>query len=204
MTFRELKYPKEISRKKKLSLYKCYILEPLKKGAPVRTINLNMDRERFALTEELAVQYALNQMGVNEALKFLFGFSGLENAGKVDEDEDSENENEIETGEESEIEEESNVNRDSFFVILEIVLRNGVMEEEILLPATPGDMIVEDPRYDPIDGLLTATIRDRYDTMHIKNYTIHDIAVEIVSDRLLIKTLKLDEVVINSALTGGK
>ena len=178
MKFRDLKFPKELAKKKKLSLFKCYILEPLKKGAPLRTINLNVDRERYALTEQLAVQYALNQLGVDEALKLIFGSSDLTQEGEL--------------------------NRESFFVIFEVVLKNGVMEEEILLPAKPGSRENLDPKYDPEDGLLTASIRDRYDGMHIKNYTLHDIYVSVEQDRLHIENLKMDEVVINSALTGGK
>lgn len=179
MTFHDIKYPKELARKKKLELFKCFILEPLKKGSPLRTVDVDVSRERWALTEQLAVQYALNRMGSREALRLLFGPEGDTTDLK---------------------------NRSSFFVILSVILKNGVMDEEILLPPNPdyrGDM---DPHYDQDQGLLTATIKDRYESMHIKNYTIHDIGVSLEpgSDLLHINTLEMDEVVINSLLTGGK
>lgn len=198
MTFHQIKYPKELSRKKKLELYKCFILEPLKKGSPVREIEVNVDKDRWALTKELAVQYALNRLGRTAALQLLF--NTLDDYAALPK---SPTEEEL-----SEMEDNTSPlkNRDSFFVILTVTLKNGVMDEDIIIPPYPSYDEDLDPQYDPQQGLLTVTIKDRYDSMSIKNYTLHDIYVSVDSgtDLLRIDHLEMDEVVINSALTGGK
>ena len=61
MTFRDLKLPKELSKKKKLELYKCWILTPLDKGSDTRVLNLNTDCDRYGLTAKAAVEIELNQ-----------------------------------------------------------------------------------------------------------------------------------------------
>lgn len=181
MTFRDIKYPKELARKKKLELYKCFILDPLKKGSPLRTVDVDVYKERWALTEQQAVQYALNKLGIDGAMALLFG--------------------QVDTKRQSELK-----NRDSFFVILSVTLRHGAMDEEILVSPNEDYQSSAEPDYDQEMGLLTATIKDRYDSMHIKNYTLHDIyvSVEPGSGLLHIDHLEMDEVVINSLLTGGK
>lgn len=186
MTFRDIKYPKELARKKKLELYKCFILEPLKKKSPMRTVDVDVFRERWALTEKQAVQYALNQLGLESALTLLFGnINDMFNPSRE--------------GQELK-------NRDSFFVIMSVTLKHGVMDEEILVPPNEDYTGSLDPNYDQENGLLTVTIKNRYDSMHIKNYTLHDIFVEIDSGSHLlhVKDLQMDEVVINSLLTGEK
>ncbi len=188
MTFRDIKYPKELARKKKLELYKCFILEPLKKKSPKRTVDVDVYRERWALTEKQAVQYALNQLGIEDAMRLLFNQPIISY-----EDSDGEVKPELK-------------NRDTFFVIMSVTLKNGVMDEEIIVPTNEEYTVDVDPNYDPDLGLLTATIKDRYDSMHIKNYTLHDIYVTIEpgSNLILIDTLEMDEVVVNSLLTGEK
>ena len=52
MTFHDLKLPKELSKKKKLELYKCWILTPLEKGSDQRTLNIAQDYERMGLNEK--------------------------------------------------------------------------------------------------------------------------------------------------------
>ena len=173
MTFRDLKLPKEFNKKKKLDLYKCYILEPLAKGAPSRNLDVNLDRERYALTEKGAIEYALNQMGSQEALALIMDDTRFHK---------------------------------TFFVIMTVTLHNGIMDEPPLL-SQEGDYEVDlDPQYDPDRGLLTVSISDRYDEMHFKNYNVQDIFFELESGSELIRIndIKLDEVVINSAVTGGK
>jgi hypothetical protein len=63
MLFYDLKLPKELSKKKKLDLYKCYILSPASKGE-VRELPLNLNSDRYALTENDAIVYAVNQFGL--------------------------------------------------------------------------------------------------------------------------------------------
>lgn len=181
MTFRDIKYPKELARKKKLELYKCFILDPLKKGSPLRTVDVDVYKERWALTEQQAVQYALNRLGTDKALALLFGTPFTSDSQELK-------------------------NRDSFFVILSVTLQHGAMDEEILVSPNEDYHSSAEPDYDQDLGLLTATIKDRYDSMHIKNYTLHDIYVSIEpgSGLLHIDHLEMDEVVINSLLTGGK
>lgn len=187
MTFRQLLgNPKAVYKpnvgawatpKKKLSLYKCYIWEPLAKGAPIRSADLDMIRARLALSEKLALQYAMNQLGAEKATDLIF--NGMYDLQKV--------------------------NRETFIVIIEIVFQSSALDEEVLLPIRPGDEVDDDPKYDPDDGLLTVTIGGRYEDIKVRNYHLDKITVTIEeSGRLLIKDLKLEEVVIDSALTGGK
>ena len=61
MTFHDLKLPKELSKKKKLELYKCWILDPLSKGDSSRQLELNWDCDRYGLTEKAAVTLAINE-----------------------------------------------------------------------------------------------------------------------------------------------
>ena len=68
MTFRDLKLPKELSKKKKLELYKCWILAPLDKGSEPRQLELSTDCERYGLTEKAAISLAINEYG-EELLK---------------------------------------------------------------------------------------------------------------------------------------
>ena len=63
MTFHDLKLPKELSKKKKLDVYKCWILTPLSKGSDERMLNINWDCDRYGLTEKSAVAVELNQIG---------------------------------------------------------------------------------------------------------------------------------------------
>lgn len=68
MTFHDLKLPKELSKKKKLELYKCWILTPLEKGSDQRTLKIAQDYERMGLNEKAAVALAINQLGSEEIL----------------------------------------------------------------------------------------------------------------------------------------
>ena len=61
MTFRDLKFPKDLSKKKKLELYKCWILTPLDKGSEPRKLELDWVNDRYGLSEKSAVALAINQ-----------------------------------------------------------------------------------------------------------------------------------------------
>ena len=65
MNFRDLKLPKELSKKKKLDLYKCWILTPLVKGSDERVLDLNWDCDRYGLSEKAAVAVELNNLGAD-------------------------------------------------------------------------------------------------------------------------------------------
>ena len=65
MNFRDLKLPKELSKKKKLDLYKCWILTPLSKGSDERILSLNWDCDRYGLSEKAAVSVELNNIGAD-------------------------------------------------------------------------------------------------------------------------------------------
>ena len=68
VTFRDLKFPKELSKKKKLELYKCWILTPLDKGSDQRVLDLNWDTGRYGLSEKAAVAVELNRIGLDTLL----------------------------------------------------------------------------------------------------------------------------------------
>lgn len=68
MNFRDLKLPKELSKKKKLDLYKCWILTPLSKGSDERVLDLNWDCDRYGLSEKSAVSVELNKIGIDNLL----------------------------------------------------------------------------------------------------------------------------------------
>jgi hypothetical protein len=63
MIFYDLKLPKELSKKKKLELYKGFILPPANKGE-VRELEINADSDRYSLWIESAIEYAVNQLGL--------------------------------------------------------------------------------------------------------------------------------------------
>ena len=66
--FRDLKFPKELSKKKKLELYKCWILAPLDKGSEQRGLDLNWVSDRYGLSEKAAVAVELNRIGLDAIL----------------------------------------------------------------------------------------------------------------------------------------
>ena len=68
VTFRDLKFPKELSKKKKLELYKCWILTPLDKGSDQRVLDLNWISGRFGLSEKAAIAIELNRIGADEII----------------------------------------------------------------------------------------------------------------------------------------
>ena len=61
MTFHDLKLPKELSKKKKLELYKCWILTPLDKESSPRKLELDWGCDRYGLSEKSAVELAINE-----------------------------------------------------------------------------------------------------------------------------------------------
>jgi len=63
MTFHDLKLPKELSKKKKLELYKCWILTPLTKESSPRKLELDWVYDRYGLSEQSAVTLAINEYG---------------------------------------------------------------------------------------------------------------------------------------------
>ena len=63
MTFKELKLPKDLSKKKRMELYKCWILTSLQKGSDQRVLELNTDIDRYGLSKEAAFHLAINKMG---------------------------------------------------------------------------------------------------------------------------------------------
>lgn len=184
MTFRDLKLPNGLAKKKKLQLYKSWILEPLEKGAPIRSLSINPDRDRYALTETQAVEAALNELGwdrVAELMANELSFS-LDDASKLP------------------------TLRNYFVVILTVTLENGVMDDDVIIPPNPDYAMDLDPHFAPELGLLTVTVKDRYSDLQIQNYTIHDIGLhfEESTQHITVQHLKLDEVVINHAVAGGK
>lgn len=63
MNFHDLKFPKELSKKKKLELYKCWILTPLEKGSDQRILDLDWCCDRYGLSDKAAVAIAINKLG---------------------------------------------------------------------------------------------------------------------------------------------
>ena len=171
MKFKDLVLPREQGRKKKISLYKCFIYPPFRKGDAKRELDINEDRDRYGLTQMSAIQYTLDQMGREEVLEKI-------QDGKIFND---------------------------FVVVLEINLVNGCLEMPILVPPPNEDVEMSlDPDYNEKDFLLSATIRDRISTVKISTFNIKDIKVffEDSTGRVIIEELKLEPVIINSALTG--
>lgn len=68
MNFHDLKLPKELSKKKKLELYKCWILAPLDKGSDQRVLELDWSCDRYGLTETAAVALEINKLGAEYLL----------------------------------------------------------------------------------------------------------------------------------------
>lgn len=77
MTFRDIKLPKQLAKKKKMELYKCYLLQEATPGES-RELQLNLDNDRYGLSKEAAIRHAVNQLrfsdfsgesGVLETLK---------------------------------------------------------------------------------------------------------------------------------------
>lgn len=69
MNFHDLKLPKELSKKKKLELYKCWILTPLEKGSDQRVLELDWSYDRYGLSETAAVAVELNKLGAEFLLQ---------------------------------------------------------------------------------------------------------------------------------------
>lgn len=65
MNFHDLKLPKEYSKKKKLDLYKCWILSPLSKGSDQRILDLDWGCDRYGLSEKGAVAIEINKLFPN-------------------------------------------------------------------------------------------------------------------------------------------
>lgn len=179
MTFKEL-HAKELAKVKKPKLYKCYILDPLGEGDPTRQLDLNVDRETFGLTEEASMQKAFNDIGAENVARMLFGDFSEEIMIPADQDAHCKN----------------------FFAILEITLKNGTMDEEILVPPNKDYVMDTNPGYDPEMGIITCTIRDRIEELNMKNYQIRDIVVDFTGPFIKIDHLNLDEVITNTAITG--
>ena len=59
MKFKDLELPKELAKKKKLDLYKCWIVDPLEKGSDERILDLDVSFDRYGLTENAAIACAL-------------------------------------------------------------------------------------------------------------------------------------------------
>ena len=68
MNFHDLKLPKELSKKKKLELYKCWILTPLDKGSDQRILELDWVCDRYGLSEKAAVALEINKLGADYLL----------------------------------------------------------------------------------------------------------------------------------------
>ena len=182
MTFRELRLPSSLNKKKKLSLYKCWILEPLDPGSDIRSLNINMNFDRFGLTEEAAFDAEFQRICHDEWKEDSNRY--ISNGG------DDDGFIKKAYGE--------------HIVIMEIVLRNGIMDEEIIqLP--PNSLITTGVDYDPTTMTLNATIGDRYVDMHMFNYQIKDMNLEyqMNTDTYEIKDLKWEPSVISRSVTGG-
>ena len=176
VTFRDIKLPKELSKKKKLTLYKCEIMEPLSKGDPTRSLEANLDCDRYAITTEQAVAYALTRLGSVRLEDLVAGA----------------------------MEGTSDELHKLFFVVVSYTIKMDEMNKPILLTVNG---MADDPQYDANKGVLSATLIDRYDEMHIKNYSLRDISINVAEGGEIDvdpASLKLDEIVISSAVTGGK
>lgn len=68
MNFHDLKLPKELSKKKKLELYKCWILSPLERGSDQRVLELDWSCDRYGLSEKAAVTTEINRLGTDYLL----------------------------------------------------------------------------------------------------------------------------------------
>ena len=145
MIFRDLKLPKELSKKKKLELYKCWILTPLDKGSDQRVLDLDWGCDRYGLSEQSAIALEINRLGA----EYL-----LEHANDLLE-----------------------VLSNKCFVVMKVTLLAGTMDEEIVIPPENSAGFDTDPHYDPIMGVLNATIRYRVADSEMKNYTLTNIAL---------------------------
>lgn len=63
ITFHDLKLPKELSKKKKLDLYKCWILDPIDKDSEQRKLELDWTLDRYGLSEKAAIALEINKIG---------------------------------------------------------------------------------------------------------------------------------------------
>ena len=176
MTFHDLKLPKELSKKKKLDLYKCWILDPLDEGSDQRILDLNVDRDRYGLTQEAAFHLAINQLGADYIIENL------------------------------DLSDMTNFMSNKLVVIMKITLLAGSMDEEVIIPPDSDTTMSVDPGYDPILGILTVTVRHRIADTELKNYAVDSITIEIDNATRIINIteLSLREQIINKALTGGK
>jgi hypothetical protein len=173
MTFHDLKLPKELSKKKKLELYKCWILDPLAKGDSPRQLELNWDFDRYGLSEHAAVTLALNECG--EKL--------LKDPTKVFE-----------------------LLSQKCFVIFKVVLASGTMDEDVIILPENTSGINMVPDYDPVNGLLNVTVKNRIADLDLKNYNLTDISLFLDENTnfITIKDISLQEQIINKSVTGGK
>ena len=60
MNFHDLKLPKELSKKKKLPLYKCWFIDSTSSENPPQ-LELNWGKDKYGLSEKAAVCLALNE-----------------------------------------------------------------------------------------------------------------------------------------------
>ena len=174
MNFHDLKLPKELSKKKKLELYKCWILTPLEKGSDQRLLELNWDCDRYGLSEKAAVTQEINNLGSDYLLQHA--------------------ENLLDALSEK------------CFVILKVTLVAGTMDEEVIIPPENMNNMDTDPHYDPVNGILNATIRNRIADSDINNYMLTDISLEMDENThfMSIKNIELQEKIVNRSITGGK
>ena len=173
MTFHDLKLPKELSKKKKLELYKCWILTPLDKESTPRELELNTDFDRFGLTEKSAITIAVND----------YCAELLSNPEKV-----------------------FDILSQKCFVILKVTLLSGTMDEDVIILPENKTGIDISPNYDPMNGLLNVTIRERISDFDLKNYNLTDISLELDENTnlMVVKDVSLVEQIINKSVTGGK
>lgn len=68
MTFKEAGLPIDYAKKKKIDLFKAWLLEPVDKNSELRTLDINAERDWFALSKKAAIQHVINKAISNQEL----------------------------------------------------------------------------------------------------------------------------------------
>ncbi len=174
ITFRDLKLPKELSKKKKLELYKCWIITPLNKDSATRMLDLNPALDRYGLTMQSAVELEINKYS-DQINNFTNNDEILDFFKKI-----------------------------YFVIGKITLSSGSMDEEVIIPPLANNDNIDLDPHFDSDFNLLTATVHERMSNVEIKNYVIMDLQLEkdINTGIFHITKLDLQEQIINHSVTG--
>ena len=176
MTFRDLKLPKELSRKKKLQLHKVWILNENVLEAKDHGITIHPDKDRYGLSLNSAFELALNSCDTAQMFK------------------------EMTVGEDDVVSVRGN-DIDKVIVVHAIITLQ-FLDDPITDPI--GEHPAPDPQYNPERGYLTVTIKEKCSDFDLKNYRIDSFSFTVNSstEEKLLKDLYLEEVVIQNYLRG--